>query len=83
LEDAILENAKLVDAYLGSAILTNASLKGANLTKAILHFADLRGADLSETILEGTNLSYSKYNKKTKWPEGLQASLTGAKFTSR
>ena len=61
LENATLENAKLLDANLDSANLTNADLRNtllvdANLSNAILIDSDLTNAVLTRAILTGADL---------------------------
>ncbi|NJL61103.1 MAG: pentapeptide repeat-containing protein [Methylacidiphilales bacterium] len=51
--------------------LRNADLRNTDLTNAKLIRADLRMADLRTAKLNGTDLKYSLYDKKTRFPEGF------------
>lgn len=70
---ADLEGAHLEGAHLGWTILI-----GANLSRADLEWADLREANLSEANLSKANLSEAFYDNKTRWPQLLDLTSTGA-----
>ena len=73
LNQANLENFDLHKALMSNANLSNANLKGADLSQANLRGANLSNADLSNAILNGT-----RYDSRTKWPEGFDPVAAGA-----
>ena len=78
LGQANLEKFDLLKAVMSNAKLVNANLKGADLSKANLRGADLSMADLSEAILTGT-----RYDSRTKWPEGFDPVAAGATLVAQ
>lgn len=95
LSEVELNRANLSHAILNGAILSNAGLRNANLRYADLNWADLRDADLNQANLSHANLSWAnlsganldqadltntRYNHRTKWPENFTAQERGAKL---
>ena len=74
---ALLDEADLRDARLGSTFLVGASLRGADLRGAYLRLAKLDGADLSDANLDGAEgltqaqLDRAHCSSGTKLPDGL------------
>jgi hypothetical protein len=73
LEESRLRGANLSHALLDGAFLTNARLKDADLSEAHLDGAHLGGAELDGAILTG-----ARYDADTEWPDGFDATATGA-----
>jgi len=78
LENADLTQANLEGYDLQKAVLSNANMAGANLKKSDLSKANLRGADLSTADLSGAILIGTRYDGRTKWPEGFDPVAAGA-----
>ena len=84
LTGARLNRANLSGAILNRAILNAATLRGANLggatlVGAMLWNCDLRGADLRKANLSAVHLIGAVYNTETRWPEGFNPDLAGAR----
>ena len=81
LEGVSLNNANLTKADLFRANLRGSDLSGANfaaadlscadLTGALLTCADLRGADLGDLLARRADLRGIRYDRATRWPEGV------------
>lgn len=81
-QGATLLRAKLVKADLGSSNLRNASLFQADLSGANLEGADLQGADFDQAELAEAELGGAKYDRRTRWPEGVDPLERGAVLVS-
>ncbi len=88
LSEVELNRANLSHAILNGANLSRAGLRNADLRYADLNWADLRGADLSHANLSWASLSWAnlsranleyvdltntRYNHQTRWPENFSA----------
>lgn len=78
LEFANLYQANLEGFNLSKVVLSNANLENADLKGADLTEANLRGANLTTADLTGATLSGTRYDKRTKWPEGFDPVAAGA-----
>jgi uncharacterized protein YjbI with pentapeptide repeats len=70
--------AMLVKADLGSSCLRNASFFQADLTGANLEGADLQGADFTEAELAEADFGGARYDRRTRWPDGIDPLERGA-----
>jgi hypothetical protein len=83
LVEADLRAAILIDADLGKASLWNADLEGAYLEDANLAEADLDGCDLRDTDLTKAKLAGAEYGAETRWPDGFDADVAGARLSEK
>lgn len=72
-----LNNKDLSRLPLQGADLSHANLSSTNLSESNLSRANLSGANLSYANLNVTNLKDTKYNNKTKFPQGFEPEAAG------
>jgi hypothetical protein len=78
LQDGSLRRARLDNAYLNGMNLQGADLREADLRNATCTYADLRDANLQGANLQDARLYLVKYNRATRWPEGVDPVERGA-----
>ena len=77
---ANLKLSNLTNANLAGSYLSNANLKLSNLTNTNFERCILYGADMRGINIETANFQGAVFDQKTKWPEGFNPYLKGAKL---
>ena len=80
MRDASIRGVDLSGANLHKADLRGADLRGCQLRGADLRGALLHGANLTRSRLSGARLTDARFSTTTRWPEGFQPAVAGAKL---
>lgn len=70
---ADFSKATLKDAQLRGSTLSNANYTDTDFSGADLSYVDMRGSDLSRAMLANVTFEYTKFDERTKFPEGFDS----------